>query len=460
MSAPVPRISSPLAPHEQLLAARHILAREAEALELLSARLDTEFCRAADLLAMCEGNLLLCGIGKAGLIAQKLTATFSSTGTPAHFLHPAEAIHGDLGRVRRSDVVLILSQSGETEEITRILPPLRELGPPLVAMTARRTSSLGKAAAITLELGKLQEACPLGLAPSTSTTAMLGLGDALALVVSQMRGFDQRDFARLHPGGALGRKLAKVEDVMRPLGECRLSSCGLTVRQVLATARMPRRRTGAIMIVDPHGVLRGIFTDSDLARLFETHNDRQLDLPIRQVMTKHPRQVTLGMPLSSALEILAERKISELPVVDAEQRPVGLIDITDVLGMFEERGPLRAAVVTGSAEAAGASTITSPIPISAPSDIGQGNGLHTEEWIISQVEPGMPDMQRPPTGTWIAAGWPEDQNASAGMIYPVGQALADIPAGASPPTVTSNAIPRPNSSAFFGPARTPPRTHA
>ena len=192
-----------LSPFEQLRFARHVILSESRALARVADGLNGEFCRAVELIHSCRGNVIVCGMGKAGLIGQKIMATLASTGTPSHCLHPAEAVHGDLGRVRRGDVVLMLSQSGETEEIVRLLPSLTEFGVPIVAITASSTSSLGRAATVTIELGPLEEACALGLAPSTSTTAMLALGDALALVVSQMRRFSREDFAvpsRRQPG--------------------------------------------------------------------------------------------------------------------------------------------------------------------------------------------------------------------------------------------------------------------
>lgn len=321
---------------EQLSYAREIIRLEAQALEKIARRLDGRFCEAVAHLLACRGVVVVTGIGKAGLIGQKLSATLASTGTRSIFLHPAEAVHGDLGRVHRDDLVLVLSQSGETEEVVRLLPTLTALGVPIIAMTTRETSTLARAAHVTIELGPLKEACPLGLAPSTSTTAMLAVGDAMALVVSRMLEFGHADFARVHPAGNLGRQLAKVEDQMRGLDECRVASDGHHVRQVFAELRRPGRRTGAILLVDDEGRLSGIFTDSDLARLFEARRDEAFDQPISRVMTPRPRTAPLGSMLSDAVAILAECKISELPVVDAAGAPVGLLDITDVLGMIPQ----------------------------------------------------------------------------------------------------------------------------
>jgi arabinose-5-phosphate isomerase len=323
-------------PFEQIRYAREIIQVEAQTLTQLSGRLSSEFCRAVDYLYECRGSVIVSGMGKAGLIGQKIAATLASTGTRSHFLHPAEAMHGDLGRIHRDDVVLVLSQSGETEEVTRILPSLKQFGVVIIALTARASSTLGRAATVTVELGPVKEACSLGLAPSTSTTAMLAMGDALALVTSRMRNFGREDFARFHPGGSLGRQLSRVEEIMRPLSECRVASDALTVRQVYVELSRPGRRSGAIMLVDDDGCLTGLFTDSDLARLFEGRRDGTFDGPIRDVMTPRPRTVRLGARTVDAVAIMAERKISELPVVDASGIPQGMIDITDVVGLIPE----------------------------------------------------------------------------------------------------------------------------
>lgn len=330
--------SSPLrlSPFEQLRLAREILRAEAKTVLALADRLTSEFCDAVQLLRGCRGSVLVSGMGKAGLIGQKIAATLASTGTRSHFLHPAEAVHGDLGRVHRDDIVLMLSFSGETEEVVNILPSLRDLETPIIAITGRPTSTLAQFAAVTLELGPIDEACSLGLAPSSSTTAMLALGDALALVVSRERNFRAEDFGRNHPGGSLGRKLAKVDDVMRPLPDCRVALESKTVREVFIELRRPDRRSGAILVVDSAGALTGIFTDSDLARLFESKRDEAIDGPLRGVMTAAPKTVLAGSRMPVALEILKDKKISELPVVDSAGKPVGLIDITDVIGAVSE----------------------------------------------------------------------------------------------------------------------------
>jgi arabinose-5-phosphate isomerase len=350
--------------------ARDVVRSEARGLLRLAERLDTQFCRALDLLIDCTGSVIVTGMGKAGLVGQKISATLASTGTHSHFLHPGEAIHGDLGRIHQDDAVLALSMSGQTEEVVRLLPSLQAFGVPVVAVTGNPTSPLARGAAITVNLGPIEEACTLGLAPSTSTTAMLAVGDALALVVSRMRQFGPLDFARFHPGGSLGRKLARVEDVMRPLESCRVAAHGRTVREVLVEVGRPGRRTGAVMLTDTAGVLTGIFTDSDLARLVERQRDGALDEPIRNVMTRSPAAVRTGSLVAEAVQVLVQRKISELPVMDPRGRPVGLIDITDMVGLFphdestwgDHPAQTPSAPADVSAEPGGTSPPTVPFP--------------------------------------------------------------------------------------------------
>ncbi len=326
----------PFPPLERLHYARGILRDYAQHLERMAAELSADFLDAAECVFNCQGRVVVSGMGKAGYIGQKMSATLASTGTPSHFLHPAEAVHGDLGRLAKTDLVIMFSQSGETEEIVRLLPTLAEMEIPLLAVTGNPSSTLGTAARIVLSLGNVEEACSLSLAPSTSTMAMLAMGDALALVVSKMRGFRDVDFARFHPGGSLGLKLSNVEDHMRPFAVCRVANDSQTVRQVLTHQSNPGRRTGAIMLTDDSGQLTGVFTDSDLARLFERHCEARLDGPIRDVMTKAPRTVKHGARMTEAVKILANQKISELPVVDDAGCPCGLIDITDVVSSFPQ----------------------------------------------------------------------------------------------------------------------------
>lgn len=330
-------------PLEPLRRAREILLSESRALRQLAGRLDGSFCMAVERLFQCRGCVIVTGMGKAGLVGQKIVATLASTGTPAHYLHPAEAVHGDLGRIQHHDLLLIFSHSGETEEVVRLLPACRQLSIPILAVTCSRQSTLGRAAAVVVELGRLAEADPLGLAPTTSTTAMLAIGDALALVTSRMREFRPEDFARFHPGGNLGLRLSRIEDHMRPIGQCRVAAANLTVREVLVGVSLPGRRTGAIMLVDDRHRLVGIFTDSDLARLFEQRRDESLDRPVREVMTPEPVCALGDTMLSAAVAVLAQRKISELPVVDSERRPVGLLDVTDVVSLFPQGAEIGAA---------------------------------------------------------------------------------------------------------------------
>ena len=313
--------------------ARSVLRIEADAILRVHDRLDLTIARAAEIVFRSRGSVIVTGMGKAGLVGQKLAATLASTGTSAFPLHPAEAVHGDLGRVRRGDVVLALSQSGETDEVVRLIPTLKRMGAILIAITERVTSTLGRQADLCIALGPIEEACPLGLAPSASTTAMMAVGDALALLVSRMRDFRAEDFALVHPAGNLGRKLARVEDVMRTGRNLRTASPGDTVREVLVRLGGARRRSGAILVVEENGRLAGIFTDSDLARLFETRRESLLDRPIREVMTAKPVQVVVGDTVAHAIEALSSRKISELPVVDERGMLVGLVDVTDLIGL-------------------------------------------------------------------------------------------------------------------------------
>jgi arabinose-5-phosphate isomerase len=319
---------------EGLAFAREVLRIEAQALERVRDRLGESISRAADLIYRSTGSVIVTGMGKAGLVGQKLAATLASTGTRAFPLHPAEAVHGDLGRIRTDDVVLALSQSGETEEVLRLIPAIRRLGACLVAITERPSSSLGRAADLCIALGPIAEACPLGLAPSASTTVLMAVGDALALLVSRMREFTAEDFALYHPAGSLGRKLSRVEEVMRPERQLRRAHVDESVRSVFVRLAGPRRRSGAVLIVDTDGVLLGIFTDSDLARLFERRREAELDGPIGEVMTRDPYCIRVGATLADAVDVMNAHKISELPVVDRGDRLVGLLDVTDLIGLL------------------------------------------------------------------------------------------------------------------------------
>lgn len=325
---------------EQLRQARDILRSEAVALEEIAGRLDSRFCDAADLLFDCSGHVVVSGMGKAGLVGKKIAATLSSTGTRSMFLHPAEAVHGDLGCLHDNDIVLALSNSGETEELVQLIPMLQRMQIPVVAITANAASALGSQVDVVIELGRLQEAGVYGLAPTTSTTAMLAVGDALALVVSQRKQFSPQQFAQFHPGGSLGHQLRHVSEVMRTADDLRIESQQATIRDVFRNQQRSGRRTGAVMLVADDGTLAGLFTDSDLARLLEQRRESQLDQPICEVMTVNPLTISPSSRLSDAVEILSTRKVSELPVVDGRGLPVGLIDITDVISLMppEENG--------------------------------------------------------------------------------------------------------------------------
>lgn len=313
--------------------ARSIIEHGTLALQQMIECIDDEFAMAVDRIAKNPGSLIVCGIGKAGLIGRKLSATFASTGTPSHFLHPSEAIHGDLGSVSASDLLLILSNSGSSQEIVDLLPHLTRRAAGLIAITSGANSMLAQAADISLMIPPLREACRHNLAPTTSTLAMLALGDALALVVSEVKGFQIQDFAGLHPGGALGRKLAFVDDLMRPLSECRIGRVDASIRQTLVEASRPGRRSGAVMLIDTEHHLQGIFTDSDLARILEQRCEAELDQPVSTRMTTKFSAICSGAKLIDAIELMTRRKISELPVIDAQDRPVGMLDITDLLGL-------------------------------------------------------------------------------------------------------------------------------
>jgi arabinose-5-phosphate isomerase len=272
-------------------------------------------------------------MGKAGHVARKIAATLASTGTPAHFLSPTDAVHGDLGAVRDGDVVLLLSASGESDEILRLLSLVKKLGHPVVAITAARTNSLGKFADVTIATGKIAEACPLGLAPSASTTAMLALGDALALSVMHLRQFTAEDFAVFHPAGQLGRKLVRVREAMTfRVGEnLPVATEGMTVGEVLHEKARIKRPPGAVIVVDGKGKLSGLFTDGDLRRLVTDSDGTAVRRAIRDVMTKNPKRVRADALASEAMATMRQGRFDELPVVDDAGNPVGLIDVQDLV---------------------------------------------------------------------------------------------------------------------------------
>jgi arabinose-5-phosphate isomerase len=331
--------------NDRLAYARQIVRGEAAALELVAQRLGPSFLRAVELLQKCPGRVCLTGTGKSADVGQKIAGTFNSTGTRSYILDATRAVHGDLGMLHPEDVVLALSHSGESEELVRLLPSLRQMSHGIIGLTSHGQSTLARQADIALIYGPLDEVCPLGLAPSTSTTAMIALGDAIAFVLSRSREFTHEDFARFHPAGSLGRKLVKVEAVMRTGSDLRLAAETATVREVFAQTQRNGRRTGAVMLVSAVGRLSGIFTDSDLARLFEHRRDAALDRPIAEVMTAGPVTVPLGSRVADAVELMKRRKLSELPVVDAAGQPAGMLDITDVIGLISREEAERIAKV-------------------------------------------------------------------------------------------------------------------
>ena len=322
---------------ERIAHGRRVLRSEAAALQAVADRLDHRFEQAIDMLAgavkLGPGRVAITGVGKSADVGQKIAGTLNSTGTRAYLLDPTRAVHGDLGMVHPHDVALMLSHSGESEEVLKLLDPLADLCSGIVALTASAHSTLAARADIALVYGPLDEVCPLGLAPSASTTAMIALGDALAFGLSRERSFTPEEFARFHPAGSLGRRLARVEKVMRKGDELRLAPQSHSIRQVFAEACLLGRRTGALMLLDNDGRLAGIFTDSDLARLIEKREEQALDEPVRKRMTANPATVPSGTRVEEALELMRRKKISELPVVDADGRPVGILDITDLLGL-------------------------------------------------------------------------------------------------------------------------------
>jgi len=309
--------------------AKRVFKIESAAIKDLIGKLDSNFNKAVQILSRCKGRVVLTGMGKAGIIAQKISATLSSTGTASLFLHSAEAIHGDLGRVKKEDVVIALSNSGETEEIKSLLPLIKKIGVTLISMTGNLKSTLARYSDVVLNIKVKKEACPLGLAPTSSTIAMLAMGDALCVCLIKEKGFRQKDFAFFHPGGLLGKRLLlKVEDIMRTGPNNPIVKEDFSVKEVLYA--ITRARAGAASVVNNKGRLVGIFTDGDLRR----HIDSNINLPelkIKQVMTKNPI-VVFGHQLAvEALRKLEEKKIDEVPVVDKKFRPVGMLDIQDLL---------------------------------------------------------------------------------------------------------------------------------
>jgi len=316
------------APEHLVALARRVLAIEAEALRMLAQRLDQRFAQAVELILRCQGRVIVSGIGKSGHIARKIAATMSSTGTPAYFVHAAEAVHGDLGMIARNDVLIAISNSGENDELLTIVPLVKRQGGKLIAITGNVDSSLAREADVHLDARVEEEACPLNLAPTASTTAALALGDALAVALLDARGFAAEDFARSHPGGALGRKLlTHVQDVMQPTARLAKVDAGGTVPETLAA--ISRGGMGMAVVLDDHGAVIGIFTDGDLRRALAQHGDLR-GTPVAQLMTKTPRSIRPDRLAVEAVEMMERHKINQLLVIDEGGKLVGALNMHDL----------------------------------------------------------------------------------------------------------------------------------
>jgi arabinose-5-phosphate isomerase len=316
-------------PQEILGWAREVLSIEAEGIASLNNSLNTDFLNVVKILSYCKGKIVVTGMGKAGIIGQKFSATLSSTGTSSFWLHAAEAVHGDLGRIEKNDVVVVLSYSGETEEIKNLIPFIRQIGAKIIAITGNLRSSLSRYVdgLVNVKVGK--EACPLGLAPTTSTTAMLAICDAISVILQKIKGFKEKDFALFHPRGSLGRKLLlKVKDIMRKRKFNPVVAEDMFVKDVLI--KITSAHAGAASVVDNEGKLLGIFTDGDLRRNLERYPNL-LRKKVKDVMTKNPIVVKDDDLASQALKILETKKIDEVPVVNRDYQPVGMLDVQDLI---------------------------------------------------------------------------------------------------------------------------------
>ncbi len=315
---------------EMLLAeARRVLEIEGESVLALADFLGDDFVQVAKLILTSRGRLIVIGIGKSGLVGKKIASTLASTGTPAFYLHPSEALHGDMGVIVREDIVLAVSHGGETQEILDLLPSIRRLGVPLVALCGNRDSHLARECDYLLEAKIEKEACPLGLAPTASTTASLALGDALAMVLLKVRGLKAEDFARLHPAGRLGRRLLlRVEDVLALRRQNPVLPASSTVDEALLT--MTSTRMGAVSIVDGEGKLKGIITDGDVRRSLARERENILKLKVEDIMTENPMVLEEGMLAVQALRLMEEREIGHLPIVNNRGKPLGLVNYQDL----------------------------------------------------------------------------------------------------------------------------------
>ena len=309
--------------------AKEVIAIEADAVRALIKRIDVSFIKAVDMIAQCRGRVIVSGMGKTGLIGRKIAATLSSTGTPAIFMHSAEAVHGDLGQVIRQDVLLLISQSGETEETTRLLPLIKKIGTKIIAITGNPNSTLAKHSDVVLNVKVQKEGCPLGLAPMASTTATLVMGDALAACLIDRKEFQKEDFAFFHPGGSLGRQLLlKVEDIMRTGNRFAKVTGDVKVKDVLLA--ITKARCGSACVVDKSGKVIGIFTDGDLRRHLK-EDAQLLTKKVKDVMTAKPTTIRRDRLAGEAFDILKEKRIDELPVVDQKGKIAGLVDVQDLL---------------------------------------------------------------------------------------------------------------------------------
>ena len=316
--------------HVYLDQAKEVLKIEADTIFALIDILGEDFIKVVELILQSSGRVVVTGMGKSGLIGRKISATLSSTGTPSFFLHPAEGIHGDLGMVTPQDVAIAISGSGQNDEIMAILPTLKILGTPIISFTGSKTSFLAQNSNIVLQIPVEREACPLGVAPTASTTAHMAMGDALAVVLMQARNFTSADYALFHPGGALGRKLLlTVERLMYTGDKNPLIHQDKTVREAVITMTTHGNH-GAAVVINDGGLLVGIVTDGDLRRIFEKY-DNPLALPVKQVMIKNPRTITKEKMAAEAMHIMEEKEITVLPVVDAAGYPQGIIQLHDII---------------------------------------------------------------------------------------------------------------------------------
>lgn len=314
--------------------AREVIKKEAKAVELMEQVVDDSFAKVIEQIYNCTGNVIVTGMGKAGIIGQKISATLASTGTPSHFLHPAEAVHGDLGRVRMCDIVLVLSYGGETDEIVRLINLLKQQEIKMIAITGNDSSSLSKHADLVICMPKISEACPHGVAPTVSTTCMLAIGDAIALTVMKAREFSVEDYARFHPGGSLGAKLITVRQSMmfKEDQQMPISNVNETVADML-DKNLQLQRHGAVMVVDENDRLAGIITDGDLRRHLTKNKETGFNVKAGQIMTPNPKCICADALAAEAMAIFHKFRIDELPVVDENGKPIGLIDVQDIVAI-------------------------------------------------------------------------------------------------------------------------------